>query len=441
MALIYADRVQETTVTLGTGTLTLAGPVAGFQSFSVIGVGNTTYYVIFDTTTNEWEVGVGTVGPSTLARTTVFASTNANTLVNFAAGTKSVFASVPASVIATLLTTAVHNTVNHAGIPGVPAAETFTSLVHSATNHTGIIGVGDLTIAAHAATNHLGFPGVGNLATAPGVGVIDHTTLSHTGLPGVGDLTTAAHAILDHSSIPGAGLTTKQSLVLPASMNHQYWTPNVLSVGDYNRTFVPNAEISDSLDRAQFATMTIDEDVYNQATDVYVLAPGFGPSFQYSFLGVNNALRMESDSVIQGLLARTVWKLRVVTAHASFFVEVGHGSTGSNTFGSQANAIYARQAAGAAWTIERRIASVSQASTPTGVAATTAVYVLINYTSTTSVTVTFYDATTLAVLFTTTFSGAPNVPAPSGLTKVRLFAFGTSTAVFQLGSILLSFNE
>ena len=58
MALVLADRVQETTTTTGTGTITLAGAVAGFQSFSVVGNGNTTYYTIVNG--NNWEVGIGT---------------------------------------------------------------------------------------------------------------------------------------------------------------------------------------------------------------------------------------------------------------------------------------------------------------------------------------------------------------------------------------------
>ena len=50
MALAFADRVQETTTTSGTGTVTLAGAVSGYQSFSAIGNGNTTYYTIVDGT-------------------------------------------------------------------------------------------------------------------------------------------------------------------------------------------------------------------------------------------------------------------------------------------------------------------------------------------------------------------------------------------------------
>jgi hypothetical protein len=96
MALVVKDRVQETTTTTGTGTITLAGAVTGFQSFSVIGDANTTYYTI--AAGSEFEVGIGTYTASgtTLSRDTVLESSNAGALVNFSAGTKSVFVTYPA---------------------------------------------------------------------------------------------------------------------------------------------------------------------------------------------------------------------------------------------------------------------------------------------------------------------------------------------------------
>ena len=98
MALILADRVQETTTTTGTGTVTLAGAASGFQSFSAVGDGNSTYYTITGGT--EWEVGIGTYTSSgtTLSRTTVLSSSNSGSLVTFSAGTKNVFVTYPASV-------------------------------------------------------------------------------------------------------------------------------------------------------------------------------------------------------------------------------------------------------------------------------------------------------------------------------------------------------
>jgi len=96
MALVVKDRVRETSTTTGTGTLTLAGAVSGFQTFSsAIGNTNTTYYTIINGT--EWETGLGTVAAGTLARTTVLESSNAGAAVSFTAGTKDVFGTYPAS--------------------------------------------------------------------------------------------------------------------------------------------------------------------------------------------------------------------------------------------------------------------------------------------------------------------------------------------------------
>jgi hypothetical protein len=94
MAFVVADRVKETTTTVGTGAVALAGAVTGFRTFaSGIGNSNTTYYTIASQSANEWEVGYGTLDATSanLARTTVLASSNGGSLVTFSAGTKDVF--------------------------------------------------------------------------------------------------------------------------------------------------------------------------------------------------------------------------------------------------------------------------------------------------------------------------------------------------------------
>jgi hypothetical protein len=97
MALVLADRVRETSTTTGTGTITLAGAVYGYQSFAAIGNGNATYYTIYDQTSGAWEVGIGTYTASgtTLSRTTVLSSSNSGSLVPFGVGTKDVFVTYP----------------------------------------------------------------------------------------------------------------------------------------------------------------------------------------------------------------------------------------------------------------------------------------------------------------------------------------------------------
>jgi len=119
MALVLADRVRETSSTTGTGTITLAGAVSGYQSFAAVGNGNTTYYCIANQAASEWEVGIGTYTSSgtTLARTTVVASSNAGSAVSFSAGTKDVFVTYPAGYTVntqtgTATTTATANALN-----------------------------------------------------------------------------------------------------------------------------------------------------------------------------------------------------------------------------------------------------------------------------------------------------------------------------------------
>ena len=97
MALVLKDRVRDTTATTGTGTITLSGTApTGYQNFSVIGDGNTTYYAIVGS--SEWEVGIGTYTASgtTLSRDVVLESSNSGSLVPFSAGTKQVFVTYPA---------------------------------------------------------------------------------------------------------------------------------------------------------------------------------------------------------------------------------------------------------------------------------------------------------------------------------------------------------
>lgn len=100
MAFIINDRVKETTTTTGTGTITLGGAATGFETFAAgIGNSNTTYYCITLPNSAEFEVGLGTLNgdSSTLARTTVISSSNSDSAVDFSAGTKDVFCTLPAS--------------------------------------------------------------------------------------------------------------------------------------------------------------------------------------------------------------------------------------------------------------------------------------------------------------------------------------------------------
>lgn len=100
----FYDRVKETTTTTGTGNITLAGAVTQFRSFSSAFTTGANafaaevfYYAIVGQSGSEWEVGKGYITSATnMVRLQVFASSNSNNAVNFSAGTKDVFCTIPA---------------------------------------------------------------------------------------------------------------------------------------------------------------------------------------------------------------------------------------------------------------------------------------------------------------------------------------------------------
>ena len=96
MPLVLKDRVKETTTTTGTGTYTLAGALTGFEAFSQVGDGNTTYYTCTDGTDFETGIGTFTLSGTTLARTTILQSSNSDNAVSWSAGTRTIFCTLPA---------------------------------------------------------------------------------------------------------------------------------------------------------------------------------------------------------------------------------------------------------------------------------------------------------------------------------------------------------
>ena len=116
MALVINDRLKVTSTTTGTGAVALGAAQTGFESFANgIGNNNTTYYTIFNQGTAEFEVGLGTLDGTSanLTRTTVISSSNSDNAVNFSAGNKDVFCTLPASKAVYLDSDG--NTVNAAG--------------------------------------------------------------------------------------------------------------------------------------------------------------------------------------------------------------------------------------------------------------------------------------------------------------------------------------
>jgi len=165
MPLVLKDRVKETSTTAGTGALTLAGAVAGYQSFSVIGDGNTTYYTIVDPTANTWEVGIGTYTASgtSLSRDTILESSSGGSAVSFASNAKDVFVTYPAerAVATDFAQTLTNKTINGAdNTLSVRLANDVTGTLPAANGGTGITSLGT------GVATFLGTPSSANLASA-----------------------------------------------------------------------------------------------------------------------------------------------------------------------------------------------------------------------------------------------------------------------------------
>lgn len=153
MALVLRDRVKETTSTSGTGSITLLGPVQGFQGFSTIGDGNTTYYTIV--AISEWEVGIGTYSAGILTRDTVLASSDGGAKVGFSTGIKDVFCTLPSAkalvsdaipLAFAFNTTAPNDTVNVASL---------TSAVASTNGDLALVAKGNGAVVAQIPTGTL----------------------------------------------------------------------------------------------------------------------------------------------------------------------------------------------------------------------------------------------------------------------------------------------
>jgi hypothetical protein len=158
MALVLKDRVKETTTTTGTGTITLAGVSLGYQAFSVIGDGNTTYYCIAGRETSEFEVGIGTytLSGTTLSRDTILSSSNAGSAVNFSAGTKDVFVVYPAGKSVNL--DASDNATFPAGTVALP------SITTSGDTNTGVwFPAADTVAVSTAGTERMRIDSSGNV--------------------------------------------------------------------------------------------------------------------------------------------------------------------------------------------------------------------------------------------------------------------------------------
>jgi len=236
MAHVVKDRVQETSTTTGTGTLTLGGAVSGFQTFSsAIGNTNTTYYAIQNGA--EWEVGIGTVGAGTLSRDTILESSNAGSAVNLSAGTKNVFCTYPAEKSVDLDTAQTFTNKTISGSSNTLSNIGNSSLTNSSITINGSpVSLGGSTSVGTVTSITAGTGLTGGTITGSGTIAIDSTVATLTGsqtftnktISGADNtLSNIGNSSLTNSSVTvnGTAISLGQSATVTAS------TTNALTIG------------------------------------------------------------------------------------------------------------------------------------------------------------------------------------------------------------------
>jgi len=300
MALALYDRVQQTGTANTTISFTLSGSVTGYQSFSVVGNGNTTYYGATDTSGN-FEVGVGTystTGP-TLTRTTILSSSNSGSAVTFS-GTVTVFVTYPSSKSVNLnetgnvsaLGTVTSGVWNGTTIPvayggtGVTASSGANSVVLRDANQNVVFNnftAGFTAVTAAAGTTVLT---VASTRTQVLVG----STTQTIQLPDATTLQIGQSFIFVNNSSGALTITNNASAtidVVPAGGAVQIGATSIATnAGTWGiYSFLPGT-YNFSIPTADFGNATITNAVWNGTT----VAPAYGGTGLTTFTAANNAL-------------------------------------------------------------------------------------------------------------------------------------------------------
>lgn len=304
MALVLYDRVQQTGTANTTVSFTLSGSVTGYQSFAVVGNGNTTYYGATDTSGN-WEVGIGTYATGgTLTRTTILSSSNSGSAITFS-GTVTVFVTYPSE-----------RSVNLNASGNVSALGTVTS----GTWQGSTIGVayGGTGVTASSGANSV------MLRDANQNVAVNRLNQSNTSINAAAGVTSLTAASSYSQTLNGTGTQT-------------YKMPDATTLTT-GVAFVFNNNATSTLTLQDYATATIGTITSGGAVELVLLdnSTVAGTWDVHGYLPENvtwgtNALNLGSTVITGG-----TWNGGTIAS--------GYGGTGLTTFSAANNALYSTSA-------------------------------------------------------------------------------------------------
>jgi hypothetical protein len=308
MAHVTGDRVKDTTTTTGTGNITVSGSApTGFRTLSAVATvdGDTLFIAIVGG--SEWETSLATrVSANVYTRTTILASSNAGAAVNFSAGTKDVFITLPASKIADntayasswdgdTATAPSKNAVYDvlaSVIPAAPVAANWCLLdedaAQSPNTTTGALSAIDRVIYApfrlrrRITISDLGiFIGVGDAAKAFALAIYAHSYStgrpSGTPLAATGDISTTS-TNYQSADITGSNVTLDPGIYWTAiwgnttTATYACYTTNQLNALS---TIVGNSTLSSVLSNVVYSAESFNSAAWPNATsETYTVASG-----------------------------------------------------------------------------------------------------------------------------------------------------------------------
>ena len=358
MALVLANRVQESGTANTTVSFTLVGAVAGFQSFAAIGNTNTTYYAATDASGN-WEVGLGTystTGP-TLTRTTVYASSNSGSAVTFS-GTCTIFVTYPSG-----------KSVNLDASGNVGALGTITSGVWNGTTVPVAYGGTGVTTSSGASslvlrdansniTGNNFLSGYSAVTAAAGTTVLTASSAYYQRLSGsttqtfqlpVGTTMANGQAfVFDNDSSGALSIVDNASgaidTVPAGGYSFIFCEDNSTSAGSWGKYALLPASYDFSTTSASFGNATISSAVWNGTT----IASGYGGTGLTTFTAANNAIYSTSSSALAaGTLPVAAGGTGITTTPSNGQIPIGNGTNYTAATLTAGNGISITNASGA----------------------------------------------------------------------------------------------